>query len=234
MQRYDYQVQFPESSNEHPFVATLWAARATGEMLNQLKADGNDMEGLSEEIADLAEEHFIINPYTAHLLLKNMQFLSEEKKRVAPRFLVNAGSDYAQEYAGVTQQKGANALLSSQTASKLMRAHYLHHLQAGQQNMTFTDAKGTQQKGIAGEYIMVKDRIFYKNADNLLTDMSTQSKGEGEKLFFASEAYAAIATPENAPFLRIGKQLRLETGGKIYEITEAPPVEVKEVKDASK
>ncbi|QQS30332.1 MAG: VWA domain-containing protein [Sphingobacteriales bacterium] len=234
MQRYDYQVQFPESSNEHPFVATLWAARATGEMLNQLKADGNDMEGLSEEIADLAEEHFIINPYTAHLLLKNMQFLSEEKKRVAPRFLVNAGSDYAQEYAGVTQQKGANALLSSQTASKLMRAHYLHHLQAGQQNMTFTDAKGTQQKGIAGEYIMVKDRIFYKNADNLLTDMSTQNKGEGEKLFFASEAYAAIATPENAPFLRIGKQLRLETGGKIYEITEAPPVEVKEVKDASK
>ncbi len=234
MQRYDYPVQFPEKSNDYPFVATLWAARATGEMLNQLKADGNDLEGLSEEVADLAEEHFIVNPYTAHLMLKNMQFLSDEKKRYAPRLLVKAGSDYSQEYAGVTQQKGANALMSSQTASKLMRAYYLHHLQAGQQNMTFTDAKGTQQKGVSGEYVMVKDRVFYKNIDNLLTDMLTQNKGEGEKIFFASDAYAAIATPENAPFLRIGKQVRLETGGKIYDIYEAPPVEVKEVKDGGK
>ncbi|HRI26815.1 MAG TPA: VWA domain-containing protein [Chitinophagales bacterium] len=228
MQRYDFTVDFPEASDAYPFVPTLWAGRAIGDMLNQLKAAGSDLDGTGEEIADLADEHFIINPYTAHLLLKEMKFLSPDKKRYAPRMLTQAGTDYAQDYAGVTQQKGANALLSSLAASALLRAYYLPHLQAGQQNMTFTDLKGATQKGVNNEYKWVNSRLFYQNADNLLTDAATQNKGEGEKIFFASDAYAAIATPELAPYLQLSKQIRIEAGGKVYDIVEAPPAETKE------
>lgn len=233
MQRNDYTVQFPDKSDKYPFVAQLWGARAIGEMLNKLKADGNDMDGLSEEIMDLAEEHFIINPYTAHLMIKNMQFLGADKKQYAPRMLTRAGTDYAQEYAGVTQQKGVNALLSSQTATTLMRADNLRQLKVGQENMTYTNEKGVVQKGVSNEYQMVNGKVLYRNADNLLTDMNTQNKGEGEKIDFNSDAYIAIANPELVPYLCLGKQLRLESGGKVYDIQEAPP-QTQEVKDGGK
>lgn len=233
MQRYDYTMQFPEKSDKYSFVAQIWAARAIGEMLNKLKADGNDLDGVGEEIADLAEEHFIINPYTAHLMLKNMQFLSPDKKKQAPRMLAQAGTDYATEYAGVTRQKGPDALMSSLVATSLSRAAYLRQLQTGQENMTYTNEKGALQKDIRAEYRMLNGKALYRNADNLLTDISTQNKSEAEKIDFNSDAYMSIASPELVPYLCLGKQLRFETGGKVYEVQETPPIQQQEVKEGS-
>ena len=75
---YVFEGLFPEQTTENDFVASLWAQRRVGVLLEAIRLNGRNPE-LIAEIQRLGKEHGIVTPYTSHLIV-------EENERVARRF----------------------------------------------------------------------------------------------------------------------------------------------------
>ncbi len=75
---YVFDALFPEQASEDDFVATIWAQRRVGGLLEAIRLNGQSPE-LIAEIQRLGKEYGIVTPYTSHLIV-------EEKERVARRF----------------------------------------------------------------------------------------------------------------------------------------------------
>jgi Ca-activated chloride channel homolog len=64
-----YDVAFPEKTNdEHGFVEQLWARRKVGFLLDQIRANGEKPE-LVTEVTALAKKYGITTPYTSYLIV---------------------------------------------------------------------------------------------------------------------------------------------------------------------
>ncbi|MFQ5503587.1 MAG: VIT domain-containing protein, partial [Planctomycetota bacterium] len=73
-----FDAEFPAEAKEHDFVATIWAQRRIGQLLDAIRLNGQNPE-LTAEIRRLGREHGIVTPYTSHLIV-------EEGRRVARAF----------------------------------------------------------------------------------------------------------------------------------------------------
>jgi Ca-activated chloride channel family protein len=68
-QTFAYDVTFPEKTNdEHNFVEALWARRKVGFLLDQIRANGEKPE-LVSEVTALAKRYGITTPYTSWLIV---------------------------------------------------------------------------------------------------------------------------------------------------------------------
>ena len=64
-----YEVTFPEKTNDgHGFVEQLWARRKVGYLLDQIRANGEKPE-LVTEVTALAKKYGITTPYTSYLIV---------------------------------------------------------------------------------------------------------------------------------------------------------------------
>ncbi len=63
-----YELNFPEKTEEKPFVEDLWARRKVGYMLDQIRANGEKKE-LVDEVVTLAKRYGITTPYTSYLVV---------------------------------------------------------------------------------------------------------------------------------------------------------------------
>jgi Ca-activated chloride channel family protein len=66
---FTYDVTFPEKTNDdHAFVEQLWARRKVGYLLDQIRANGQKPE-LVTEVTTLAKHYGITTPYTSYLIV---------------------------------------------------------------------------------------------------------------------------------------------------------------------
>ena len=65
-----YDASFPQKNADHDFVATLWAQRRVGQLLDALRLKGHNKE-LVAEIKRLGKEHGIVTPYTSNLIVED-------------------------------------------------------------------------------------------------------------------------------------------------------------------
>ncbi len=63
-----YELNFPEKTEEKPFVEDLWARRKVGYMLDQIRVNGEKKE-LVDEVVALAKRYGITTPYTSYLVV---------------------------------------------------------------------------------------------------------------------------------------------------------------------
>jgi Ca-activated chloride channel homolog len=63
-----YELNFPEKTEEKPFVEDLWARRKVGYMLDQIRTNGEKKE-LVDEVVALAKRYGITTPYTSYLVV---------------------------------------------------------------------------------------------------------------------------------------------------------------------
>ena len=181
------------------------------------------MEDAGEEILDVADEHFVINPYTAHLIIKDYEYLSDKKRVFEPRMLTQASPNYAKAYKALEQEKGADAINISREANALYSATMMRDLNQGHARMRF---KGGNN--IADEYLFIANTVLYKNQDDTWIDGATQdASGQVTSYTFGSDDYYAFASqfPETTEFLKIGQKMRILVRDNIYEIVEAPAEE---------
>jgi Ca-activated chloride channel family protein len=69
-QTYQFEVVFEESQDKFNFIPGLWASRAVGYLLDQIRLHGESKE-LKDEVVRLAKKHGIITPYTSYLILED-------------------------------------------------------------------------------------------------------------------------------------------------------------------
>jgi Ca-activated chloride channel family protein len=73
-----YEGTFPEKSESHDFIPTLWAQRKVAVLLDAIRLNGRSQE-LIQEIRRLGAEHGIVTPYTSHLILEEGTKLAQAR-----------------------------------------------------------------------------------------------------------------------------------------------------------
>lgn len=67
---FSYKLTFPAESQEHDFIARLWATRRVGHLLDEIRLHGENHE-LQEEVTQLAKKYQIATPYTSFLITED-------------------------------------------------------------------------------------------------------------------------------------------------------------------
>ena len=66
---FPFEVEFPQASEQHAFVQTLWARQHVATLLDAIRRNGQKQE-LIEEVKRLATRYGIVTPYTSQLIVE--------------------------------------------------------------------------------------------------------------------------------------------------------------------
>jgi len=67
--RFDFEETFPGERDDNAFIASLWAHRQVGFLLDQIRLNGETAE-LKAEVVQLAKKYGIVTPYTSYLVVE--------------------------------------------------------------------------------------------------------------------------------------------------------------------
>lgn len=107
-------MDFPALAGGEPFIARLWATRRIGELINNIRLNGENPE-LVESIIRLSVRYGIITPYTSFLITED-DILSREGRAAA------AGEFEEAQMGGLRQASGGGAVDAADLAGNLAAA----------------------------------------------------------------------------------------------------------------
>jgi Ca-activated chloride channel family protein len=235
-----YTVNFTNEQTDLNFIPNLWAARAVGYLLEQIRLNGSNPE-LVESVTVLAKKYGIITPYTSYLIVEDEvvaarqnnvriedQLLRSRSQNAPQVFESNEFEEEVESIAGSgsTKRKSGKApVRASQEQQLLNKASNLDDaaLGSGQERLNYVDRHG-QQQNMASDIVNVQGRAFYRNNNQWLDAniaLSNNSQQKTNRVQFNSAAYFKLLQNQEAvPFLALGRNVRFELNSKVYEIYE--------------
>jgi Ca-activated chloride channel family protein len=106
--------EFPSRAGGEPFIARLWATRRIGDLLNNIRLNGENQE-LVDSIVSLSVRYGIITPYTSFLIEEDDILSQEGRTRAADQFFTEA-EELASTTTGATAVDAAAATINLQEA----------------------------------------------------------------------------------------------------------------------
>ncbi|MDV7395765.1 hypothetical protein RZS08_30525, partial [Arthrospira platensis SPKY1] len=112
---YTFDLNFPEKSTQYDFLPPLWATRAVGYLLEQIRHNG-ELKELVEEVVRLAKRYGILTPYTSYLILEDEALLigqnriRREDALFAPRMTESDRARQSKEYQDAISEEGAGSV----------------------------------------------------------------------------------------------------------------------------
>jgi Ca-activated chloride channel family protein len=231
LQKYEYNISFPEEEVKNDFIPYLWAARHVGYLLDQIRLNGEDKE-LVGEVTEVARKYGIVTPYTSYLILE------DERKRVSSGRLreddqtlwnaapATAARDFAKrsemEYRGMAQKSGEESARSSSEFQALNNAGNMDAARQGGSRLTFKDKSGNALN-ISQQVRNVQGRAVY-NAGGFWVDSLVQAKQKVRtaKIKFGGKEYFDLLQrkPAAAQFFALGRNVRFVMDETVYEVHE--------------
>lgn len=235
-----YEVIFSNEQTDLNFIPNLWAARAVGYLLEQIRLNGSNAE-LVKSVTVLAKKYGIITPYTSYLIVEDEEVAARQQNiplrdqllrsriQEAPNFFDS--DDFAEEtesiagHANNKRKSGRASVRASQEQQTLNRATNLAAAQEGLglDRLNYTNNAG-EVKNMGSNILNVQGRAFYLNnnqwldANIALTNGSTQ---KAKRIQFNSDAYFKLLQNQaTTPFLALGRNVRFELENMVYEIYE--------------
>jgi len=226
---FEYSLNFSERDEKFDFIPTLWASRAIGFMLDQIRLH-EDNEELKKGIIELARTYGIITPYTSYLIIE------DEAKRVArdelpPRYqllrqnVINSPefiNETADEYQSLSSKSGKASVSGSEAVQFMSRSANVEQAREYDAGLKYRDSNGREQN-LANQYRMVQGRAVYQSGEFWVdSEIQNNPRAKVITIPFASEDYFDLLRQEPGvtPFLALGHNLRFFWDGKIYEIYE--------------
>lgn len=220
-QSLQYDFNFPEREREREFVARLWATRRVGDLLEDLRMNGENAE-LQNEVIALAKEFGLVTPYTSYLVqeeeglqpvsqrssegtsLRRMQARVEGKAQYEPQSVAAPS---------MSQVSGADAVGMSKSIRDMKQAAVV------------AEPEATQAKTIRG-------RVLTLSSAGVWSDNEYRSGTATLKLAFASEAYFTFLRlyPEAREFCKLGKNVLFKFRGQFVAIGESGEKQISEDK----
>ncbi len=233
-EEFKYEVTLKEVADDMNFIPNLWASRAVGYLLDQIRLHGENEE-LVSEVTRLAKKHGIITPYTSYLIIED-EALATRNNRIRPedQLLRNRALDapsedvfaFEEEVATVRSQskkskEGFGSVRASREAQALNKAETIAATQQGQERLEYKDKAGNS-RNLAENIVNVRGRAMYEN-NNEWIDASlamTNSKNlRKNRIKFNSEAYFKLLNNQEAKdYLMLGRNVRFIMNNEIYEI----------------
>ncbi len=221
--RYEYHATFAKSNTRREFIPPLWAARAVGYLLDQMRLHGESKE-LKAEIINLAKAFGIVTPYTSYLIVEDEDApLARRELPSLHQFLrENMATEEAFAQAmgrakrGFRAESGALSIRSSEEIQSLIEAV---RPPAGAAAGGPEEPQPVTQMPIR----RVNGRAFYR-AGGYWVDPAVQHHPDAPvvRIPFAGDTYFELVRnyPQLSKLLSLGKNLRFWLDGKIYEIYE--------------
>jgi Ca-activated chloride channel family protein len=228
-QSFSYTAGFGDRDETYEFIPSLWASRAVGFMLDQIRLFGENEE-LKKEIIEFARTYGIITPYTSYLIIE------DEAKRVSrhdlqPQYQLlrqNVVNDQEfmlsteNEYAEMNVKSGRAGVYSSETVQSMSGATSLEAGRQTDQRLSYRNAEGEKQN-LVKQNLFVQGRAFYQAGDFWI-DSYIQQNNDADvvRIQIASKGYFDLLNNEKgtAKFLALGRNVRFFWKGQIYEIYE--------------
>jgi Ca-activated chloride channel homolog len=226
-----YNAEFPQTTGAYAFIASLWAARRIGFLLDQIRLNGEDKE-LVDEVTTLAKAHGIITPYTSYLIVEDEDRLVRQRQLPEERRSLSAvtrhiGSRFAEdkkmEYEAIKEKSGAPSARASSEIQALSKSMNNEQISQGKTRLNYTEKDGSRAN-LAEQVRTINGRAFYRTGVQW-TDVQVQNaKGSPNKrrMQFGSKEYFELIrnSPEAAQYMAQGKNVSFMLNAEVIEIYE--------------
>lgn len=231
-QNLSWPLEFDKKTKENDFIPSLWATRAVGYLLEQIRLNGENKE-LVEEVTRLARKHGIITPYTSYLIMEDERRDLGMGNIRKEDMILNNRVEKAQQPAAFKENyknklqkaEGVIAVQSSSDLQDMNGSYNMEQKQASAKNMVYLDSSGNSQNLAQGVRNLQGRALYHNNGQWLDSNIAlggNQNAKKTERILFASEAYFKLLKdqPISRNFLALGNNVRFELNGQVYEVYE--------------
>lgn len=223
---YTFELAFPETAARYDFLPPLWATRAVGYLLEQIRLHGESKE-LVDEVVRLAKKYGILTPYTSYLIIEDEAMLIGQNRIqrgdaiFAPRMTDDDRRRQNAEFKDAISQEGAGSVRASEEFQQLNQSSNLADAQVAKSRMQYGDPN--KSRNLTDEIVRVQGRALYRNnggwQDGGWTD-GQQQNAKVNQIQFNSPGYFQLLTDEPgvAPFLSLGQNVRFWWKGEWWEV----------------
>lgn len=202
------------SSGGDAFIPRLWATRAIGHLLTQIRLHGENPE-LVQSIVNLSIRYGIITPYTSYLIEEDDIFSQTGRSGIAEEVITDLA-------AAPAPNTGADAVAEAAAAGAMAEAE-------APMAMPTRTAAGTPSPGVDVVANVAETAVRYVGSKTFLLrdgvwmdtafDSDTQTP---QQVGFASDAYFDLisAAPELGSYFALGARVLVVYGGQVYEVVE--------------
>lgn len=205
--RFDYEDVTFRSTGGEPFIPRLWATRAIGHLLQQIRLHGEDDE-LVQSVVDLSIRYGIITPYTSFLIEEDDIFTQSGRQVIVEEAME------AEE--APREVSGAEAVAGARMEGDLAAA------EAPAPLPTPADGANGASDVSAGAVQAVGAKTFVWR-DGVWIDTAYDAGAEApQRVGFASDAYFDLLSvaPQLGQYLSLGPRVIVVYQGQAYEIVE--------------
>lgn len=203
-ERRRYTFDFPDRERERDFVARLWATRRVGQLLDEIRINGENDE-LKGEVIALAKAYGLVTPYTSYLVQEDEAMAQQAvpaPQGVLRRFLgQNAPASVRAE---ADSQQGAPGIQPMEATTGQAAVQMSKAISAMQQAETVAVPSQTPNQ------VALQGRVMVQDEEGAWIDLAFDAEADTPvQIRFASDAYFALLrhVPEVAPFVRLGPKV---------------------------
>ncbi len=226
-QRFTYSsLDFPGRAGGEPFIARLWATRRIGDLLNNIRLNGENPE-LVDSIVRLSVRYGIITPYTSFLIEED-DILSAQGRQRAAMDLSEGAKALSLEASGAQAVGAADAFAGlaaaeapAPAAAPTMEAVPFAMtatppgtmLPVGQEELEMNAPPVNPLQTVGGKTFLWQDGVW--------TDTTFESDTmQTQKVVFLSDDYFALLDekPELSEYFALGERVIVVLDGVAYEV----------------
>ncbi len=207
--KFVYDASFAGESDEHDFIAYLWASRRIGHLLDEIRLHGENNE-LVSEVKKLSKKFGIVTPYTSYLVTEDEEVPVRRRtggRRIPPMSAQSRDKgqgryDFAEAPSpGVVS--GERAVRESQKMKERKEG-----------NTIADDMVSESVKNIGSKTFTLKDGVW--------VDSEYNSKMKVHRIKFGSEEYFEFTRKQNkySKYFSLGSRMIIVLEGKAWEIYE--------------
>jgi Ca-activated chloride channel family protein len=222
-QALQYDFTFPRQERERDFVARLWATRRVGDLLDEIRLQGENME-LKNEVIALAKEFGLVTPYTSYLVQEEEQLTWRERRDDRLHSMSPAGSGRMMQAPQAIAVPDLNVMQETSGAGAVQMSKSIRAMKSA-------DVAGEAESRPAG-LVAIKGRMLRQQDDGTWTDSDYQADAAAIKLAFASEAYFTFLRvfPEAREFCKLGNKVIFKFHSKFVHVGDNGEKQISESK----
>ncbi len=193
-------------SGGDPFIPRLWATRAIGHLLNEIRLKGENAE-LVQSVVNLSIRYGIITPYTSYLIEEDDIFTQTGRQIIV--------EEAAEQFGAPAPASGREAVDRADAVGAMAEA------EAPLPAPMATAAPGLAGEGAVTSPVQVVGSRTFVMRQGFWTDTTYDADAmTPQPVAFAGDAYFDLldAAPELGPVFALGERVLVVVGGVAYQI----------------
>lgn len=191
------------------FIPRLWATRAIGHLLTQIRLQGENPE-LVQSVVNLSIRYGIITPYTSYLIEEDDIFSQTGRQGIAEEVVESRAAEVTRVVTEMVGEAADSAEMSAAQAPMALPT------------MVASGSGGQTAVAVADVVRLVGSKTFVLRNGLWIDTAYDADSMTPQRVGFASDAYFDLiaAAPELGSYFALGQRVLVVYGGQAYEVVE--------------